>query len=48
MTELSQKRESKLIFKTFKTNDLIEYARNPRNNDAVVDKMVGCIKEFGF
>ena len=48
MTELSQKRESKLIFKTFKTNDLIEYALNPRNNDAVVDKMVGCIKEFGF
>ena len=48
MTELSQKCGSKLIFKTFKTSDLIEYARNPRNNDAVVDKMVGCIKEFGF
>ena len=25
-----------------------EYARNPRKNDAVVDKMVACIKEFGF
>lgn len=27
---------------------LIPYARNPRKNDAVVDKMVGAIKEFGF
>jgi ParB-like chromosome segregation protein Spo0J len=34
--------------KTLKTEDLIEYARNPRKNDAVVDRMVGCIKEFGF
>lgn len=25
-----------------------EYARNPRKNDAVVDEMVACIKEFGF
>ena len=25
-----------------------EYARNPRKNDAVVDKMVACIEEFGF
>ena len=48
MTESSRQCESKLIFKTFKTNDLVEYARNPRNNDAVVDRMVGCIKEFGF
>ena len=39
---------SNLKFKTFKTADLIEYAGNPRKNDAVVDKMVGCIKEFGF
>jgi len=39
---------SNLKFKTFKTADLIEYAENPRKNDAVVDKMVGCIKEFGF
>ena len=39
---------SNLKFKTFKIVDLIEYARNPRKNDAVVDKMVGCIKEFGF
>ncbi len=30
------------------TENLVEYARNPRKNDAVVDKMVSCIKEFGF
>lgn len=48
VTENFQKSESKLIFKTTKTADLIEYARNPRNNDAVVDKMVACIYEFGF
>lgn len=34
--------------KTFKIQDLIEYARNPRKNDDVVDKMLSCIKEFGF
>jgi hypothetical protein len=34
--------------KSFKINELIEYARNPRKNDAVVDRMVSCIKEFGF
>ncbi len=27
---------------------LIPYARNPRRNDEVVDRMVGAIKEFGF
>ncbi len=30
------------------TDKLIEYARNPRKNDAVVDKMIACIKEFSF
>lgn len=30
------------------TDRLIEYGRNPRKNDAVVDKMVASIKEFGF
>ena len=30
------------------TEKLVEYARNPRKNDAVVDKMIACIKEFGF
>lgn len=39
---------SNLKFKTFKTADLVEYVRNPRKNNEVVDKMVGCIKEFGF
>jgi DNA modification methylase len=34
--------------KSFKVEDLIEYARNPRKNDAVVDRMVSCIREFGF
>jgi ParB-like chromosome segregation protein Spo0J len=27
---------------------LVFYARNPRKNDAVVDRMVGSIREFGF
>src|ERR1700691_1962618 len=27
---------------------LIEYARNPRKNDAAVDLMCGSIREFGF
>ena len=48
MAEDFQKFNSKLTHKTFKTADLIEYSRNPRNNDDVVDKMVACIKEFGF
>ncbi|MBO4405626.1 MAG: ParB N-terminal domain-containing protein [Alphaproteobacteria bacterium] len=37
-----------LKYQTFETNKLIEYIRNPRNNDAVVDKMVDCITEYGF
>ena len=32
----------------FPIDKLVEYARNPRKNDDVVDKMVACIKEFGF
>ncbi|MDR0363506.1 MAG: DNA modification methylase [Bacteroidales bacterium] len=32
----------------FKTEYLTEYARNPRKNQEVIDKMVACIKEFGF
>ena len=27
---------------------LVFYARNPRKNDAVVDHMVGSLREFGF
>lgn len=30
------------------TDSLIEYIRNPRKNDHVVEKMVAAIKEFGF
>ena len=37
-----------LQYSIVSTDSLIEYARNPRKNDAVVDKMVACIKEFGF
>ena len=37
-----------LKYQTFKIDKLIEYARNPRKNDFVVDSMVSCIKEFGF
>lgn len=40
--------ENVLKYQTFETSKLIEYIRNPRNNDAVVDKMVDCIKEYGF
>jgi hypothetical protein len=29
-------------------NKLIPYIRNPRKNDAAVDRIVSSIKEFGF
>jgi DNA modification methylase len=29
-------------------SELVEYARNPRKNDEVVDKMCAAIREFGF
>ncbi len=32
----------------WKTERLVFYARNPRKNDAVVDRMVASIQEFGF
>ena len=48
MTDTSTSKSSQLQFKTVSINSLIAYARNPRKNDAVVDKMVACIKEFGF
>jgi DNA modification methylase len=37
-----------LTVETWPVGRLIPYARNPRKNDAVVDQMVGAIKEFGF
>lgn len=48
MSDILEHNSPKLQFKTVKTDTLIEYARNPRKNDDVVDKMVSCIKEFGF
>ena len=39
---------NKLTFETWPIERLIEYARNPRKNDHVVDKIAGAIKEFGF
>ncbi len=37
-----------LTVETWPVDRLIPYARNPRKNDAVVDKMTAAIKEFGF
>ena len=48
MTEKSKLNSSSLQFKIYPIDSLVEYARNPRKNDAVVDRMVSCIKEFGF
>lgn len=39
---------SNLIMETWPIERLIGYARNPRKNDTVVDKMVASFKEFGF
>ncbi len=35
-------------FETWPLSRFVPYARNPRKNDHVVDKMVASIKEFGF
>jgi len=32
----------------WRIDKLVFYARNPRKNDAVVDRMCGSIREFGF
>ena len=37
-----------LQVENWEIDKLIPYARNPRKNDDVVDKMVSAIKEFGF
>lgn len=39
---------SSLQVENWEIDRLIPYARNPRKNDDVVDKMVSAIKEFGF
>src|SRR6266478_2902661 len=33
---------------TWRIERLVEYARNPRKNDAAVDRMCSSIQEFGF
>src|SRR4051812_10373376 len=33
---------------TWNIDRLVPYARNPRKNDAAVDRMCGSIREFGF
>jgi ParB-like chromosome segregation protein Spo0J len=33
---------------TWPIDSFVPYARNPRKNDAVVDRMCGSIREFGF
>lgn len=40
--------KSELKIEQWDIDRLIPYCRNPRKNDAVVDKMVSAIKEFGF
>lgn len=37
-----------LALEHWPTERLVEYARNPRKNDAVVDRMCAAIREFGF
>lgn len=39
---------SKIKIEYIPVNELIPYAKNPRKNDAVVDRMVASITEFGF
>src|SRR5215470_3153642 len=40
--------QPELTIVTRTVESLIPYGRNPRKNDAVVSKMVGSIREFGF
>jgi DNA modification methylase len=39
---------SELVLQNWPIGRLIEYARNPRRNDEVVDRMCAAIAEFGF
>jgi len=41
-------KESPAAIQTWSIDKLILYARNPRKNDAAVDRMCGSIREFGF
>src|SRR6476620_1283395 len=40
--------QSELQIQNWSIDKLIFYARNPRKNDGVVDRMCGSIREFGF
>src|SRR5579862_3059892 len=53
MTQLRPKPESNMTnptqpLQTWPIDKLVGYARNPRKNDAAVDRMCASIKEFGF
>lgn len=38
----------KILFEYRDPSTLIDYVRNPRKNDSVIDRMIGSITEFGF
>src|SRR5260370_31925295 len=40
--------QAKLSLETWPLYRFVHYARNPRKNDHVVDRMVASIREFGF
>jgi hypothetical protein len=40
--------EIRMEIQTWPIDRLVAYARNPRKNDAAVDRMCGSIREFGF
>jgi len=48
MSEELLKEIESIKYEIWDINKLIPYARNPRKNDHVVDKMAGQIKEFGM
>src|SRR5688500_3483184 len=43
-----QHRPDDLVIVVRPVSSLVPYARNPRKNDAVVDRMCASIREFGF
>ena len=42
------KSPEQMQIQTWHIDRLVFYARNPRKNDAVVDRMCSSIREFGF
>ena len=40
--------QSQMEIQLWPVDRLVFYARNPRKNDAAVDRMCGSIREFGF